>query len=74
MDQFFPQVPAYLRLSLSFMWETAAPAVVLWRSELIQAYIVKRVREWRQNMNRRNTAAVDGRGQKGKSKFFELIF
>ena len=46
-----------------FLWETTAAAVVLWRSELIQAYIVKRVKQWRQNMRRCNTAAAQDEGR-----------
>ena len=45
-----------------FLWETTAAVVVLWRSELIQEYIVKRVKQWRQNMRSRNTATAQERG------------
>ena len=46
-----------------FLWETTAAAVVLWRSELIQAYIVKRVKQWRQNMRSRNTVIEQEEGR-----------
>ena len=46
-----------------FLWETTAAVVVLWRSELIQDYIVKRVRQLRQNMRSHNTVIEQEEGR-----------
>ena len=57
------QVPASVRIFLMFLWETTAAVVVLWRSELIQDYIVKRAKQWRQNRRSRNTVIAQGEGR-----------
>ena len=57
------QVPASVRIFLMFLWETTAAVVVLWRSELIQDYIVKRAKQWRQNRGSRNTVIAQGEGR-----------